>query len=85
MKQLMNLITELVKKGITFTVRPLGEQIEVTAFYVMDNMEVIQHPVLLDDTVDHTVYFIKGEDESNDGILYKWTFGQNPAGCWNWE
>lgn len=88
MNQLMNLITELVKKDITFTVRPLGEQIEVTAFYhisVMDNMEEIRHPIVMDDTVLHSAHFIRGNDESDDGIQYKWTFGPNPVGRWNWE
>ena len=86
--ELINLITELVKKDITFTVRPLGEQIEVTAFYhisVMDNMEEIRHPIVIDDTVLHSVHFIRGNDESDDGIQYKWTLGPNPVGRWNWE
>ncbi|OQB08848.1 MAG: hypothetical protein BWY21_01042 [Parcubacteria group bacterium ADurb.Bin216] len=89
MNQLMNLITELVKKDITFTVRPMGPQIDVIAFYHisdMDNIQEIRHPVVLDDnTVDHTVYFIRGNDESEDGIQYKWTFGPTPAVAWNWE
>lgn len=88
MNQLMNLITELVKKDITFTVSPLGEQIEVTAFYhisVMDNMEEIRHPIVMDESVSHTAYFIRGNDESEDGIEYKWTFGPTPVGAWDWE
>lgn len=88
MNDLMNLITELVKRNVTFTVRPLGEQIEVTAFYhisVIDNMEEIRHPIVMDDKVYHSVYFIRGNDESEDGIQYKWTFGPNPIGSWDWE
>ena len=85
---LTNLITELVKRDITFTVRPLGEQTEVTAFYhisVMDNMEEIRHPYrVMGDTV-HSVHFIRGNDEGDNGIQYKWTFGPNPVGRWNWE
>jgi hypothetical protein len=88
MNQLMNLITELVKMDIQFTVRPLGEQIEVTAFYhisVMDNITEIRHPIVMDDKVHHSSYFIRGNDESDDGIQYKWTFGPIPVGAWDWE
>ena len=86
--ELINLITELIKMDVQFTVRPMGEQIEVLAFYhisVMDNMQEIRHPIVLDDKVYHTAYFIRGNDESEDGIQYKWTFGPNPVGAWNWE
>ena len=86
---LFHLITELMKREIEFTVNPLGEQIEVTAFYyicLMDNIEEIRHPYrVMDDTVLHSAHFIRGNDEGDNGIQYKWTFGPNPVGAWDWE
>lgn len=89
MKNLFNLISDLIKMDVQFTVRPIGPEIDVIAFYhisEMDNIQEIRHPVVLDNnTVDHSVYFIRGKDESEDGIQYKWTFFGSPAGAWNQE